>query len=231
MRITIAGAGIGGLATAALLARTGHDVAVYEQAPAFDRVGAGIQMAPNAVKVLRALGVEEQLRQIAFQPELAVSREWDSGEVTGKLGLGSEVESRFGAPYLFLHRGDLHAALASVVPSGVVRLGMKITGLEQDAREVTLSFADGTRMRADALIGADGVHSLVRETLLGTQQPRFTGRVAYRTTFPAARLRGARPAAVRTKWWGPDRHMVIYYVTAARDEIYFVTSVPERAEW
>ena len=81
------------------------------------------------------------------------------------------------------------------------------------------------------MIGADGVHSLVREIMLGPEQPRFTGRVAYRATFPAALLHGGESTPVRTKWWGPDRHIVIYYATAARDEIYFVTSVPERADW
>jgi salicylate hydroxylase/6-hydroxynicotinate 3-monooxygenase len=231
MRIAIVGAGIGGLAAAALLARAGHKVQVYEQAPRFARVGAGIQMAPNAVKVLRLLGVAERLRGVAFQPDLALSREWDSGKVTGELKLGGDVEARFGAPYLFLHRADLHAAIASAVPPDTVRLGMKLTGLDQDAREATLTFADGTRVRADTVIGADGAHSLLRELLLGADRPRFTGRIAYRTVFPAARLGAARPASVRTKWWGPDRHMVVYYVTAARDELYFVTSVPERAEW
>ncbi len=230
LRIAIIGAGIGGLAAAALLKRAGHDVTVYEQAPRFARVGAGIQMAPNAVKVLRLLGIEERLRRTAFQSEVALSRVWDTGEITSTLPLGRSVEEQFGAPYLFLHRADLHAAIEAVVPDGIVHLGMKLAGLEQNAREVTLAFEDGTRARADAVIGADGVHSLAREIILGPERPRFTGRVAYRATYPAARLKAAI-TPVRTKWWGPDRHMVIYYVTAARDELYFVTSVPERADW
>ncbi len=230
MNIAIIGAGIGGLAAASLLTRAGHDVCVYEQAPRFARVGAGIQMAPNAVKVLRGIGIEERVRGIAFQSEVALSREWDTGEVTSELKLGREVEERFGAPYLFLHRADLHAAIESAVPPGVVHLGTKIAGFVQDADGVELAFADGSRARADMMIGADGVHSLVRETLLGPEAPRFTGRVAYRTTFAASRLR-APIAPARTKWWGPDRHMVVYYVTAALDQLYFVTSVPEGAEW
>jgi salicylate hydroxylase/6-hydroxynicotinate 3-monooxygenase len=183
------------------------------------------------VKVLRGLGLEERVRRIAFQSEVALSREWDTGEITSELKLGREVEERYGAPYLFLHRADMHAALESVVPSDIVHLGMKLAGLEQDRNRVTLAFSDGSRVRADMVIGADGVHSLVRETLLGAEQPRFTGRVAYRTTFDAARLGSRRITPARTKWWGPDRHMVVYYVTAALDELYFVTSVPESAEW
>lgn len=230
MNIAVIGAGIGGLAVASLLHRAGHEVSVYEQAPRFARVGAGIQMAPNAMKVLRGLGIEERVRSIGFQSELALSREWNTGEVTGELKLGREVEERYGAPYLFLHRADLHAAIESVVPAGVVHLNRKLSGLEQNSDTVELAFADGSQVRADVVIGADGVHSLVREILLGPEQPRFTGRVAYRTTFAASRLR-APIAAARTKWWGSDRHMVVYYVTKALDELYFVTSVPESAEW
>jgi salicylate hydroxylase/6-hydroxynicotinate 3-monooxygenase len=188
-------------------------------------------MAPNAVKVLRGLGLEEALVRIAFQSDVALSREWNTGEITSELELGRSAQARYGAPYLFLHRADLHAALAAVVPSGVVHLNRKLVGLQSDAYGVALSFADGSRARADALIGADGVHSLVRETLLGPERVRYTGRVAYRTTYAASRLGDACITPVRTKWWGPDRHMVVYYVTAARDELYFVTSVPESAPW
>jgi salicylate hydroxylase/6-hydroxynicotinate 3-monooxygenase len=229
--IAIVGAGIGGLAIAALLERAGHQVNVYEQAPRFARVGAGIQMAPNAVKVLRGLGIEDQLRRIAFQSDVALSREWNTGEVTSELRLGADVEAQYGAPYLFLHRADLHAAIGAIVPKAIVHLGRKLSGIESSGNGVTLAFADGSRVNADALIGADGVHSLVRESLFGAEKPRYTGRVAYRTTYAATRLGDARIAAARTKWWGPDRHMVVYYVTAARDELYFVTSVPESAEW
>jgi len=230
MKIAIVGAGIGGLAAATLLARSGHEVTVYEQAARFARVGAGIQMAPNAVKVLRALGVEARLRKVAFTADTALGREWDTGAVTNTLELGRKVEERYGAPYLYMHRAELHGAILSAVPPRTINLGRKLAGIEQDARGVTLAFVDGSRVTTDIAIGADGVHSLVRETLLGPEKPRFTGRVAYRTTFPASRL--ASPITpVRTKWWGPDRHMVIYYVTAARDELYFVTSVPESAEW
>ena len=231
LSIAIIGAGIGGLAAATLLARAGHAVRVFEQASRFARVGAGIQMTPNAMKVLRGLGVEARLRKTAFQSPAGISREWDTGAITNELRMGDEIEARYGAPYLFLHRADLHAAIEAMVPAGVVQLNRKLSGIEQDGHGVTLAYADGTREQADAVIGADGVHSLVREIMLGPEQPRFTGRVAYRTTFPAALMGSDRITPLRTKWWGPDRHMVVYYVTANQDEIYFVTSQPESVEW
>ncbi len=231
LSIAIVGAGIGGLAVAALLRRDGHQVAVYEQATQFTRVGSGIQMAPNAMKVLRHLGVEQHLVATAFQAEQAISRSWDSGEVTSTLTLGDTVAAQFGAPYLFLHRADLHEAIAQLVPSSVIHLNHKLTALDQSAHGVKLHFANGHVVAADMVIGADGVHSLVRETLLGPERPRFTGKIAYRTTFPADRVQGLDVSRVRTKWWGPDRHMVVYFVTRNRDTLYFVTSVPEPAEW
>lgn len=231
LSIAVVGAGIGGLAAATLLARAGHRVRVYEQASKFARVGAGIQMTPNAMKVLRGLGLEARLRNVAFQSPAGVSREWDTGKVTNELRMGKEIEERYGAPYLFLHRADLHAAIESVVPAGCVELNRKLAGLDQNANGVAITFTDGSRAEADCVVGADGVHSTVRELMLGPEQPRFTGRVAYRTTFPAALMGSERITPVRTKWWGPDRHMVVYYVTRNLDEVYFVTSQPESVEW
>jgi len=226
LSVAIIGAGMGGLTAAATLRRVGIEVQIYEQASKFARIGAGIQQSSNALKVLRLLGLEAHLRRIAFEPRSWLNREWDTGTPTNEFQLGSHVEERFGAPYLLLHRGDLHTALASIVPSELIHLNKKVVGLEQTWAGVTLFFADGSRAQADAVIGADGVHSVVREILLGPEKPRFTGRVAYRTTYPAACLGDMRIDDC-TKWWGPDRHIVIYYVNSGRDEIYFVTSTPE----
>ena len=229
--IAIVGAGIGGLCAGVLLSRLGFEVTIYDQASRFARVGAGIQQTPNAMRVHRKLGTEARLRQMAFNSPSGISREWDSGNITNELTLGDEVERRYGAPYLLMHRAELHAALESVLPAGMVQFNCKLVGLEQNNRGVTLAFADGGRVMADAVIGADGVHSVVREWMLGPEKPRFSGRVAYRTTFPARLLGAAQITPLRTKWWGPDRHMVVYYVTAKRDELYFVTSQPEDAQW
>jgi 6-hydroxynicotinate 3-monooxygenase len=229
--IVVIGAGIGGLAVAAALHRRGIAAEVYEQAEKFARVGAGIQQSPNAVRVHRGLGIEHRLRQVAFSPASSLNRDGVSGKVTNDHPLGSAVETRYGAPYLTLHRGDLHEALASIVPADRVHLGKRLTGITAHGTRIEVSFADGSRVEAEAVIGADGVHSLIREYVVGPEQPRFIGRLAYRTTFPAALLRGIEIGSSRTKWWGPDRHIVIYFVTAARDEVYFTTSQPEKADW
>ncbi|HKV54513.1 MAG TPA: FAD-dependent monooxygenase [Candidatus Binataceae bacterium] len=226
LSIAIIGAGIGGLATAAALRRIGLAVQVYEQASQFARVGAGIQQSPNAIKVLRGLGLEAHLRAVAFQPSASRNRDFDTGAITNDYPLGEMVEARFGAPYLLLHRGDLHAALATLVPRDIVHLNHRVFALEPDRATVSIRFANGNRASADAVVGADGVHSVVRDFLLGADRPRFTGRVAYRTTFPAARL-GGMAIDDSVKWWGPDRHIVMYYVNRRRDEVYFVTSTPE----
>jgi len=226
LSIAIVGAGIGGLAAAATLRQVGHDVRVYEQAREFTRIGAGIQQSPNSVKVLRKLGLEPQLRERAFRPDSSLNRQWDTGEITWERELGDTVERKYGAPYFYMHRGDLHAALADIVPDEIVHRDHKLTGIRETKGSVTLEFADKPPVDAQVVIGADGVHSVIREILLGVEKPRFTGRVAYRTTFPASLLNGADIDNC-AKWWGPDRHIVIYYVNPRRDEIYFVTSTPE----
>jgi 6-hydroxynicotinate 3-monooxygenase len=226
LSIAIVGAGMGGLASAAALRRVGIDVTVYEQAAQFTRLGAGIQIGCNAMKVLRELGLEQRLRQQSFYPRSWNNRDWRTGEVKFDMVFGETAEQKFGAPYLLAHRGDLPAALASAVPDECVKLSHKMVGLEETHDGVRLTFANGATAVADAVIGADGVHSTVRNMLFGAASLNFTGRIAYRTTFPAALLDGSKIDDC-TKWWGEDRHIVIYYVKPDRSEVYFVTSQPE----
>jgi len=225
-KIAIIGAGMGGLTAAATLIAVGFDAEIYEQAGRFSRLGAGIQMSPNAMKVLRKIGLEPAMLKIAFRPPSQYSREWDTGKLLLEVPFGDAIDRRYGAPYLLMHRGDLHALLTAAVPEEKIHRSKKLTGIENGAAGVRLDFADGTTVEADAVIGADGVHSTVRTLLLGVEKPTYTGRVAYRTTFPA-KLLGGIEIDHCTKWWGRDRHIVIYFVTHNRDEVYFVTSVPE----
>src|SRR5262249_42284507 len=153
LSIAIVGAGMGGLAVAATLRRIGIEVRVYEQAPRFARIGAGIQMMPNSMKVLRGIGIEERLRRTSFAPYSHLNRVGDTGEVTRELPM---PESLYGAPYLCMHRAELHAALLSALPPEIIHLGKPLAGLEQAAGRMRLAFSDGTQATADAVIGADG---------------------------------------------------------------------------
>ena len=225
--VAIIGAGMGGMAAAGTLRQAGVDVAVYEQAHQFGRIGAGIQMLPNSMKVLRGIGVEGRLKEVAFAPYSHLNRVGDTGEIKRELPMPEEL---YGAPFLCMHRADLHDALTSVVPSEIIHLNKKLVGLEQNGGPVTLSFADGTTAQADAVIGADGVHSLVRDLIIGPDKPIHRGRIAYRSVFKSA-LMPREISRSRTKWWGADRHIVIYYTTRDRSELYFVTSVPEPGDW
>lgn len=229
LEIAVVGAGMGGLSSAAALRKFGIDVHVYEQAESFARVGAGIHVAANAVKALYGLGLAEAtLREKAFLPVADFHREYDTGKLTGQLPHTEAQEKAFGAPYTVWHRGDLHAAMFDLVPQEIIHRGRKLVGVDQDAHSATLRFADGSSATADAVIGSDGIHSVVRATVLGVSKTQFTGRLAYRAVIDKAKI-GVPDLDPATKWWGPDRHFVHYHVSAGR-EVAFTTSVPEK-DW
>src|SRR3954454_19253598 len=179
LSIAIIGAGMGGLAAAGALRRVGIDITVYEQAAHFTRLGAGIQIGCNAMKVLRGLGLEQRLRSQSFYPRSWNNRHWKTGEVKFDMIFGESAEQKFGAPYLLAHRGDLHAALTSAVPDEHIKLSHKLVGLDQTSDGVRLTFANGMVTTADVVLGADGVHSVVRDILFDTSPVNFTGRIAY----------------------------------------------------
>ena len=228
-RIAVVGAGLGGLTCAAFLQREGFAVTVYEQAPAFSRIGAGIILSANVMKVLRRLGIERRLLETGISPDAFVSRAWGTGETLYELALDAASEARFGGPYINVHRGDLHAVLATTVAPGTIAFGHGLVGLERAGASIQLVFEDGSRQDADIVIGADGIRSKVRDILLGAEPPRFTGRVAQRAIFPTELLRGHTMRDC-TKWWGPDRHLLAYFMTRRRDEVYLMGSVPA-ASW
>ena len=225
--IAIVGAGIGGLAVSACLRKRGIETTIYEQAPAFARIGAGIQMSPNAMRVLYGIGVGEFIRRTAFEPPHWRNRDYDTGNLTNDHPLGPDAFDRYGVPYILMHRGDLHSALHGAVPEETICYAHTLVGIDQNDSGVTLSFENGEAVKYDAVIASDGVHSPVRDWMLGAEDAHFTGRLAYRTAFPASQMNGYKLMDDSAKWWGPDRHIVIYYVTRNRDEIYFTTSQPE----
>lgn len=227
-RIAIAGAGIGGATLAILLQRAGYDCHVYEQAPAMARVGAGINLAPNSTRIFRHLGLEPRMREIGIQARLKFSREWDTGEAIFTVPVPELVE-RYGAPFFAFHRGDLAEVLTSAVKPGTLHWGKRVEGLDTRGDAVRLAFADGTSAEADAVVGADGVHSRVRELALGTAAPTYHGLTAYRAVFPVSRVAGLR-LDDNCKWWAPESYFLNYFMSEKRDELYWITGTPQAWE-
>ena len=230
MRIAVIGAGLGGPATASLLQAAGYEVKVYEQSPSFSRIGAGINLSPNVVRILQRIGIGERLADAGARTSHWVSRAWDSGEVLLDYPLGEAAEKRYGAPYLCVHRGDFHALLLESVGPGTVEFGKRLIDLDPSGQVVKLAFDDGTRAEADLVIGADGVRSRCRELLVGLKPPIYSGYVAHRCILPASLLAGMELIDYM-KWWGPGSTLFLtYFITSSRQEFYIVTSSPQ-AEW
>lgn len=230
--VVIAGAGIGGLCAALALAKQGVRVVVCEQAASLGEVGAGLQISPNALKVLRQLGLESELSQFVFKPQHAAIRDYKTGEYYLKSPLGKQAEARYGAPYWHLHRADLHQVLAEVCAQVGVEMVLNavVTGYRENTelKQVYLLLEDGREFSADLLIGADGIRSKVREQMLGQERPNFMGQVAWRGVIPVNDLTvDVKPDAC--VWAGPGRHFVSYYLRGG-DYVNFV-AVEERSDW
>lgn len=213
MHVLIAGGGIGGLAAAAALLQRGVDVDVYEQAPELKEVGAGIQISPNGNKVLDALGVFGQLREVSCDPVRKEFRLWNTGKPWPMFSLGKTVIEKYGYPYLTVYRPDLHQALADRVralKADAIHLGSPVEGCRQGDDHATLMLRDGRSIRGDALIGCDGVRSVVRNALWGNCNPEFSGMVAWRGLIPMEQLPGHMRESVGSTWIGPRGHVVSY---------------------
>jgi 6-hydroxynicotinate 3-monooxygenase len=228
-QIAVVGAGLGGLTVAGFLQRAGFAVTIYEQAPAFSRIGAGIILSANATKVLRRLGIEDELIRMGIKPQCFVSRAWDTGATMYEIHFDAASERRYGGLYLNVHRGDLHDVLAQAVAPKTIAFDHQLIELKRSQDRYSLRFGNGATAQADIVIGADGIRSKVREFLLGDGPPRFIGAVAHRAVFPSERLGGFKIPDC-TKWWGRDRHSLAYFVTGKRDELYVIGVVPAR-EW
>ncbi|MBX3707892.1 MAG: FAD-dependent monooxygenase [Pseudomonadales bacterium] len=215
LSVGIVGAGPGGLALALALHHAGiTDVTVYEQSDTIERIGAGIQLSPNATRVLGALGLREPLAAIGFYPQAVQFRAWRSGYLIATRPLGGFSEARYGAPYYHIHRGDLQALLFEQVRALdiPVRTGHTLATLRQDTDGVSLAFACGRTARHGVAVGCDGIRSVVRAQLFGATRPRFTGHLAWRGLVPAERLPADLVPPTVTAWLGPRKHFVHYYV-------------------
>jgi salicylate hydroxylase len=226
LTIGICGGGVGGLTAAIALARQGHAVTVHEQARGFARIGADVNLTPNAVHALDRLGVGDTLRATAARPAFRISRTWDTGEETSRLPMGDAAEERYGAPQLTIHRGDLLRALEARVPEASIRLGHKVASVSDG----TVSFADGTSARFDVVIGADGIHSAVRAALFGADRPLFTGLVSYRAVVPRPAVDAANLDSF-TKWWGPRPDVQVVVFPLTRGEEVFIFATTPQDDW
>lgn len=216
-RIAIVGGGIGGLAAAAFLARAGLPSTVYEQATELKEVGAGLVVAPNAGRLLRRLGVLDALVDRAVRLEVGWEfRRWRDGSVLSAEDLASSCSKLYGEETYTVHRADLLDVLATAVPAGTVRLGKRCTDLTLADGSPRLHFADGEIVEADVVIGADGIHSAIRNVVADPAPATYSGLCAFRALVPADRAPAFARRNAQTLWIGPDHHLVHYPVSAGR---------------
>jgi len=229
MKIVIAGAGIGGLAASLALARAGFEVTAVERAARLTEVGAGLQLSPNAMKCLAALGVGEAVEAVSSEPQALELRIGKSGARIFSIPMGASARERYGAPYLHIHRADLVDVLAKAAADvGVrIRFGARVLAFTRQGGELRVGLDTGDILAADLLVGADGMRSTVRRQLLGEDRPRFTGSVAWRLIVPASAAPDLAPVA--TVWIGARRHAVTYRIR--RGELINFVGVVETDRW
>jgi salicylate hydroxylase len=231
-KILIAGAGIGGLTAALACLRKGFDVEVYEQASELKELGAGLQLSANGNRALYELGLEVELQRLSCEATGKEIRLWNTGETWKLFDLGAESVALYGYPYFTVYRPDLLQVLIDAVRAikpDAVHLNARCESFEQDDNGVTLRFAGGPFARGDALIGADGVHSKIRQALFGKDQPEFTGLMAWRGVIDMNRLPEHMRRKVGMNWVGPGGHVVNYALNAGR--LMNFVGIRERGDW
>jgi salicylate hydroxylase len=222
MRVIVVGAGIGGLAATLSLRRAGHEVTLVEQSRQLTEIGAGIQLAPNATRVLRRLDLLDAVAEQSTRPAHLSFRTWSDGSEICRYVIGREAEEEFGAPYLQVHRADLQQALAAAVPPESLRLATAVVAIDQDDTAAHVTTASGERLDADLVVAADGIRSAARQWLFGADEAVFSHTVAYRALLPAAEVADL-DLPEYAGWLGPGRHVVHYWLR--RGELLNVVAV------
>lgn len=226
LNIGIVGSGVGGLAVAIALRKQGHAVTVFEQSNGFSRVGADINLTPNVVRAIDGLGAGAAIRRTGAQPTFRISRDWDTGLETSRLGMGNVAEQQYGAPQITIHRADILAALAEQFPVEQIVFSKRLKTVASSDQGVTLRFEDGSEAAFDVAIGADGIHSRVRNALFGEEAPRFTGVVSFRSVVPTERVKNVPEIEAFTKWWGPNpqSQIVTFPLNQGKETFIFATT-------
>lgn len=229
--IALIGAGLGGAAAAALLLDAGFSVHTFEQAPEFTRLGAGIHIGPNVMKIFRQIGLEKRLETIGSHPDHWFSRDGNTGEYLSKIPLGDYAKKEYGASYITIHRGDLHAEQIDALPQDKVHFNHRLTDIEERDSDVLLTFANGKKVAAKLVIGADGINSMLREKLLGVEKPRYSGWVGHRALVNMDKLRasGLEFEPCVKWWWEKSRHIMAYATKNDQSEYYYVTGLPQES--
>lgn len=231
LKIGINGGGIGGLAAAIALRQAGHEVEVYEQAANYTRIGADINLTPNAVRAVQSLGVVDALAETAARPTHRISRLWDTGEETSRLGMADEAEKKYGAPQFTIHRADLLNALRKQVPESSVLLNHRVAAIDTAGDKPIMRFENGTSRVVDVLVGADGIHSVTRTALFGPEHPSFTGLVSYRAVVDRAKVAQLPNLDAFTKWWGPTPDLQIVTFPLNKGKEIFVFATTSQDDW
>jgi salicylate hydroxylase len=211
--IVVVGGGIGGLAAAMALAQIGKRVCVLEQAEEFAELGAGIQLGPNVYKMFHRLGIVDDINAIAAFPDALMMRDNMTGALIAELPAGEEFRKRFGYPYGVIHRADLHGVILAACRAAEnieLRTHAKVVAIEESAGSVTAITEGGLRVAAEALIGADGIWSMVRERVVGDGRARVSGHIAYRAVLPAADMPKELARNAMCIWAGEKAHLVQY---------------------
>ncbi|GAA2626535.1 FAD-dependent monooxygenase [Dactylosporangium fulvum] len=227
LRIAVIGAGIGGLTAAIALRAKGHEVVVYDQAAELTAIGAGISLGANGVRLYDRMGLGQAVREAASDLHRIQFHHWKTGEIFHEHPMGDWYTDRFGAPFLGLHRADLHEVLLDSF-DGTPVLNHRCAAVRESPDGVEVEFADGTKTEADVVIGADGLRSAVREHVTGPDEAVFSAMSCFRGLVPVEKVPGGDRMGL-TFFLGPGRHLVVYPVRGG-ELINFVAYVPD-PEW